>query len=219
MKQNKLYPDSGIELTKFTAHNYDWLMNAMSFGNYGSFIRRAIHDLGINPTDSIIDLGCGTGRNAALMLDYLGGSGRITGIDLSPIMGQQFKNRFKNENRIQFLQQRIDVPFDLTEKADIVFISFVIHGFPQAVRLAIIENAKKHLNPGGTFAILDFSEFNMKKMPAFHRWVFKNFECPYAHEYVEKNWKRILIEKGLKPLSENYYFLRYVRLLKSTLPE
>jgi demethylmenaquinone methyltransferase/2-methoxy-6-polyprenyl-1,4-benzoquinol methylase len=123
------------------------------------------------------------------------------------------------EKRVAFLQERIDIPLHLDEKADIVFISFVIHGFPQAVREAIILNAKKHLKPGGTFAILDFAEFDMAKMPPFHRWVFKTFECPYAFDYIEKDWKVILKKEGFEIMAENFYFMNYVRLLKALNPE
>lgn len=213
--QEKIYPESGVELSPFIARNYDFLMNTISFGKYGRFIHKAIADIGIKPDDSIVDLGCGTGRNAALMLPYLGPNGRITGIDLSPIMQEQFEKRFAGENRVTFRQQRIDIPFNLRERADVIFISFVIHGFPHEVRKAILSNVRDHLKPGGTFAMLDFSEFSMEKMPAMHRWVFKTFECPYAFDFVERDWKEILTAVGFKPLSENLYFMKYVRLLKS----
>mgnify|MGYP000880633819 FL=1 len=217
MKRARLYPDSGVELTRFTALHYDRLMNIASGGRYRKFIHRAIRNLEIMPDDTIIDLGCGTGRNAALMLDYLEESGKITGIDLSPIMRNQFTQRFEGEKRAKFLQQRIDIPFDLNEKADLIFISFVIHGFPHDVRLAIIENVKRHLTPGGTFAILDFAEFDMNKMPALHRWIFKTFECKYAHDFVEKDWKNILQNSGFTFHSEHFYMKNYVRLLKAIL--
>lgn len=216
MKQGRLYPDSGVELTQFTARHYDRLMNMISGGSYKRFIHKAISDLQIMPDDVIIDLGCGTGRNAALMLEYLEESGKITGIDLSPVMGKQFTRRFEGENRAKFLQKRIDIPFDLAEKADLIFISFVIHGFPHEVRLAIIENVKRHLKPGGTFAILDFAEFEMGLMPAHHRWVFKTFECKYAFDFIEKDWKSILQNSGFTSDSEYFYMKNYVRLLKTT---
>jgi ubiquinone/menaquinone biosynthesis C-methylase UbiE len=214
-KQEKLYPESGVELSPFIARNYDFLMNTISLGKYGRFIHKAIADIGIKPDDSVVDLGCGTGRNAALMLPFLGPNGRITGIDLSPIMQEQFEKRFAGEKRVTFRQQRIDLPFDLEEKADVVFISFVIHGFPHEVRKAILASVRGHLKPGGIFAMLDFSEFSMEKMPAMHRWVFKTFECPYAFDFVERDWKEILTVGGFKPLSEHLYFMKYVRLLKA----
>ncbi|TSA26903.1 MAG: class I SAM-dependent methyltransferase [Bacteroidetes bacterium] len=214
MKQKKLYPESGVELTRFIARNYDFLLNTLSVGKYGKFLNKAIADLGIKPTDFIIDLGCGTGRNAAVMLNYLGETGKITGVDLSPIMQQQFEKRFEHENRVTFRQQRIDIPFELGEKADIVFVSFVIHGFPHDVRNVILENVKNHLKPGGIFAMLDFAEFDMQAMPALHRWIFKAVECPYAFDFVAKDWKKVLEPFSLEVVSEQHYLLRYVRLLE-----
>ena len=217
MAATKLYPESGVELTPFIAKHYDTVMNIGSFGMYHRFIASAVKDIEIKPKDSILDLGCGTGRNAALMLKYLGNDGKITGVDLSPEMQLQFEKCFSGDKRVTFSQQRIDVPFDLGEKFDIVFISFVIHGFPHEVRSAVIENAKKHLKPGGQFVILDFAEFDMNKMPAFHRWIFKKIECPYAFDYIEKDWKGILETMNLHAEKESFYFLKYVRLLKTQL--
>jgi len=213
MRQNKLYPDSGVELTPYIAQHYDRLMNSLSFGLYSRFIRKAIADMGIKPDDNILDLGCGTGRNASLMLHYLGDKGRITGLDLSPIMQSQFEKRFANEKRVTFQRQRIDVPFDLGKKFDVVFISFVIHGFPHEVRKVIIENVVHHLKPGGSFSILDFAEFDMAKMPALYRWVFKKIECKYAFDFIERDWKGILNGYGFTSFTEHHYIKGYVRLL------
>ncbi|MGC8580459.1 MAG: methyltransferase domain-containing protein [bacterium] len=214
MTQERLYPDSGVELTPYIARHYDRLMNAISFGFYSRFIHKAIADIGIKRNDNILDLGCGTGRNASLMLRYLGDEGRITGIDLSPIMQDQFEKRFVNEHRVTFQRQRIDIPFDLGKKFDIVFISFVIHGFPHEVRKVIIENVIRHLKLGGSFIILDFAEFDMAKMPALYRWVFKKIECKYAFDFIERDWKAILSSYGFGSFTEHHYIKKYVRLLK-----
>jgi demethylmenaquinone methyltransferase/2-methoxy-6-polyprenyl-1,4-benzoquinol methylase len=194
-------------------------MNWASLGWYQKFISNAIFDLSIEPTDSILDLGCGTGRNASFMLSYLGHTGKITGIDLSSDMKKQFEKRFTGDHRVNFVQQRIDVPFDLGEKFDIVFISFVIHGFPHEVRTTIIENAKRHLKPCGYFAILDFGAFRPEEMPALHRFIFKKIECPYAFDFVKRDWKAILNELGLCPVTEYFFVKKYVRLLKTQLSE
>lgn len=219
MAQEKLYPDSGVELTPYITKHYDMLMNTISLGMYSRFISKAIADMDIKLDDNILDLGCGTGRNASLMLQYLGDKGRITGVDLSPIMQAQFERRFVDEYRVTFQRQRIDVSFDLGKRFDIVFISFVIHGFPQEVRKVIIENVIRHLKPNGSFVILDFAEFDMAKMPALYRWVFKKIECKYAFDFVARDWKKILSGYGFGRFTEHHYIKKYVRLLKGVKEE
>ncbi len=216
---NKIYPDSGVELTPFIAKNYDSVMNAASFGLYKGFIKKAIKNMAIRPEDHLLDLGCGTGRNAALMAGYLSEKGKITGIDLSEVMEKQFNRKFKNDPRVSFVRQRADIPFDLGEKFDKILISFVIHGFPHEVRLKVLENVVSHLKPGGEFFILDFAEFNMAEMPAFHRFVFKTIECKYAFDFVERDWKQILSGYGFGNFKETLYMKKYVRLLKAVKTE
>jgi demethylmenaquinone methyltransferase/2-methoxy-6-polyprenyl-1,4-benzoquinol methylase len=214
---DKIYPDSGVELTPFIAKNYDAVINAASFGLYGGFIKKAIKSMDIKPEDHILDLGCGTGRNAALMAKYLSEKGKITGIDLSEVMEKQFNRKFQNDPRISFVRQRADIPFDLGEQFDKILISFVIHGFPHEVRLKVLENVTKHLKPGGEFFILDFAEFNMAEMPAFDRFIFKTIECKYAFDYVERDWKQILSGFGFGDFDEKLYMKKYARLLKAVL--
>jgi len=212
---NKLYPDSGIELSKFTASNYDKLMNIASFGKYKGFINKAIKDLGIKPNEKILDMGCGTGRNILLMNKYLSDDSLLTGLDISEDMEKQFNFNCKQLSNIKFINKRIDQPFELDQKFDKVFISFVIHGFPHEIRKIIIKNAYTNLKPGGTFNILDFSEFNMNKMPFHHRFIFKKIECKYAFDFIEKDWKSILKEYNFNNFKEIFYLKKYIRLLKA----
>jgi ubiquinone/menaquinone biosynthesis C-methylase UbiE len=211
----KIYPDSGVELKGFIARNYDKVMNTGSMGLYKGFIEKAIHDMDIQPDDQILDLGCGTGRNAKFMCSYLNEKGHITGLDISEHMERQFVTRFKNDNRVEFINQRIDVPFNLQKTYDKVFISFVIHGFPNEIRSTVIQNALNHLKPGGRFFILDFAEFDMDKMPGLHRFIFKKIECIYAFDFIERDWKEILNKHGFDNFTEQLYFKKYVRLLKA----
>ncbi|MBN1366096.1 MAG: class I SAM-dependent methyltransferase [Syntrophaceae bacterium] len=215
MIKTKIYPDSHIELSNFLSKNYDKVMNIASLGFYGIFIKRVIADMDILPDDTILDLGCGTGRNAKLMSRYLNQNGSITGLDISESMKSQFTRHFRRTKQVEFLQQRIDVPFELSKSFDKVFISFVIHGFPHEVRHTVIQNAYNHLKPGGIFFILDFSEFDMNAMFWFYRLVFKTIECKYAFDFIRRNWKNILNKHGFGDFVEHYYVMKYVRLLRA----
>jgi demethylmenaquinone methyltransferase/2-methoxy-6-polyprenyl-1,4-benzoquinol methylase len=212
----KIYPDSGVELSPFISKNYDRVMNLGSVGLYNRFIKKAIAEMQIKPNDTILDLGCGTGRNAQLMLNYLNEDGHIVGLDISENMAVQFKQKFAGTSNVRFINQRIDTAFDLHAQFDKVFISFVIHGFPHEIRQQVIKNALTHLKPGGVFSILDFGEFDMNKMPYFHKKVFTAVECKYAFDYIEKDWKSILASFGFNGFEEFWHLKKYVRLLKAT---
>ena len=212
---DKYYPDSGVELSGFTAKNYDKVMNMISFGSYKRFIKNAISHLHIEANDTILDLGCGTGRNILLMNKYVSDNSLLVGLDISEDMEKQFKTNCNEFSNIKFINKRIDMPFDLNQKFDKVFISFVIHGFPHEIRKNIIKSAYDHLNPGGTFHILDFAEFDMNKMPFHHRYIFKKIECKYAFDYIARDWKSILKEYGFNNFDETFYVKKYVRLLKA----
>lgn len=209
----KIHPESKVELSPLVAKHYDRILNSITFGKYNTFIHRAIKDMNIQPEDHVLDLGCGTGKNAKLISEYLGEDGRITGMDVSPVMKAQFEKMHGNDPRISFIQKRIDTSFKLDKTFDKVFISFVIHGFPHENRKALIKNAYNHLNPGGELMILDFAEFDMAKMPAHHRFIFKSVECKYAFDYIERDWKSILSDSGFLNFKEQLYMKNYTRLL------
>lgn len=215
MKKERIYPDSGVELSPFMSRNYDRILALVSMGHYPKSIIRAIKDMNIKPDDHILDLGCGTGYNTNLMASYLNKMGTIHGLDISDEMALQFQSTFSEDNRITFENQRIDLPFQLDKKYTKIFISFVIHGFPHEVRNAVIENAYNHLEAGGAFYILDFAEFDMNSMPFHHRAIFKAIECKYAFDYIGRNWKSILKEKGFSDFTEHFYLKKYMRLLKA----
>ena len=172
-KTDKIYPESGVELSPFSAKNYDKVMNIASLGLYHGFIHRAIKAIDIQYGDKILDLGCGTGRNACIMAKYLGDSGAITGMDLSAIMEKQFNKKCTKYHNTNFVRQRIDVPFNISKQFDKIFVSFVIHGFPHEIRHTVLKNISNHLKIGGTFCMLDYAEFNINEMPPLYRMMFK----------------------------------------------
>jgi len=195
--------------------NYDSIMDIATLGCYRTFIRKAIKAMGIQRGDSILDLGCGSGRNSCIMRTYSGDAGKITGMDISPVMEKQFTKKCAKYQNVEFLRQRIDVPFSLSEQFDKIFISFVIHGFPHKVRQTVIENIYTHLKPGGFLFMLDFAEFSMSAMPALYRFIFKAVECKYAFDFIERDWKQILSSINLADCEELFFFKKFVRLLKA----
>ncbi len=213
--REKMYPESGVELSPFISRHYDRILSMASMGHYHQSIRRAVKDMDIQPEDHILDMGCGTGYNTRLMAAHLSSKGSIQGMDISEEMALQFEKQFNEDHRIKFTDQRIDLPFHLDKKFKKVFISFVIHGFPHDIRHNVIENAFNHLEEGGSFYILDFSEFDMNSMPFHHRAIFKAVECKYAFDFIERDWKSILRKHRFQDFTEHFYLRKYMRLLKA----
>jgi len=75
----------------------------------------------------------------------------IVGIDISREMIRKFKKRCSSYTNAKIIRARIDKSLTFKKKFDKVFISFVLHGFPQDVREVIIKNAFNMLKSNGSF--------------------------------------------------------------------
>lgn len=197
------------------ARYYDIGLDIATLGRYLPFMKQLIHITKVKPDDRILDMGAGSGRNACLMSKYLSEKGELIGVDISKEMIAQFERRCAHVPNVKIINRRIDQ--DLPYKNDFskVFISFVLHGFPQNVRKAIIKNAFQCLRPNGELLILDYNEFLLSKLPFYLRLPFKMLECPYAFDFIKRDWKQILKSNHFDGIEEFFFFRRYVRLLKA----
>ncbi|OYD14915.1 hypothetical protein CH333_06985 [candidate division WOR-3 bacterium JGI_Cruoil_03_44_89] len=209
------YPESKVEVSGFMAKHYDLLLDMTTFGRYSSMIHKAIRLMEIRPADKILDLGAGTGRNACLMARYLLPGGELIGIDISKEMISQFRKNCANFSNIKVINARVEQDLTYESYFDKVFISFVLHGFPQKARNHIIGNAFKALEKGGEFFILDYNEFLLNEIPFYLRIAFKHIECVYAFDFIEREWKKILRLQGFNDFREHLFFSNYIRLLKA----
>ncbi len=204
---------SKVEVAGAEARHYDLLMNLITGGTYPLCIRRVIRDMEIQPTDAILDLGAGSGRNACLMARYLGVHGCIVGLDIGPEMLEQARRRCQHLPNVTFEKRRVEEPLPYRGTFDKVFISFVLHGFVQQDRLRIVGNAYRALRPGGQLLILDYNEFEPERASWSVRFAFRHVECPLATEFVRRDWRTILQEEGFDYFRAHYYYFGYVRLL------
>jgi len=208
------YPESKVELRTFTAKHYDALLDMATLGRYSAMIRQAVRLMGIKPDDRILDLGAGTGKNACLMQRYLSSQAELVGLDISSQMIAQFERNCAEFPNIRIIDARIDQELPYDSYFDKVFISFVLHGFPQEARDRIIGNAFKALREGGEFFIMDYNQFSFDESPFFVRTVFKFMECPYAFDFIERDLGEMLARHGFGDFTEHLFFSGYLRLFK-----
>ncbi len=204
---------SKVEVKGFEAKHYDRLMDLITLGYYPFFIRKAIKNLRLQDGDKVLDMGAGTGRNAVLMRQFVQDRGEIIGVEIGQEMQEQFRNKTAKYSNIKLLNRRIDQFLPFQEEFDVVFISFVLHGFIQPKREIIIQNAYQALKPGGRFAILDYANFDPDKAPWPVRFLIRRVECPLAEDFIRRDTKQMLYAHGFSDFEERYYFGGYIRLL------
>jgi ubiquinone/menaquinone biosynthesis C-methylase UbiE len=209
---------SKVEIGSWGAHYYDLLLNVLSLGRYSYFIRQVIKKMGIKSGQSILDLGSGTGKNECFMAEKVGPYGKIIGVDISDEMLSRARKRCHNYPNIVFNKQRAELPLPYREDFEVVFISFVLHGFENTQKLWIINNAYQALKAGGSLYILDYAEFDLGRMWFPLRWAFTHWECQLAVEFLELDIKEMLRSQGFSNFEEEFFFKRYLRLLKAAKP-
>ena len=209
---------SKVEIGSGGARYYDFSLDLLSLGQYSHLIKEVVEKMGIRPGQSILDLGSGTGRNDCCMAEKVGSHGRIVGLDINDEMLSRARKRCGRYPNITFKKQRIELSLSYKGEFDKVFISFVLHGFEDDQKLGIIHSAHRALKPGGVFHILDYSEFDLKKMWFPLRWAFTHWECQLAVEFLKLDMKEMLESQGFTDSEEEFFFKGYLRLLKTVKP-
>jgi len=65
---------------------YDWLTPAYLLGNEKRLRLKTIDSLHLQPGHTVLDLACGTGRNFPLILEKIGPTGKLVGVDYTSAM-------------------------------------------------------------------------------------------------------------------------------------
>jgi len=208
-------PRSKVEVGPTEARYYDLFMDVISLGYYPYLIKRVVDKMDIQPGQSIMDLGSGTGRNNSFIAQKIGPKGSILGLDVSKEMLSLSRKRCRSYPNVEFREQRIDVPLTYHEEFDKVFISFVLHGFEDAQKVGIISNAYRALKPGGVFCILDYNAFDLEKLWFPLRWAFIRGECQLASEFLRLDLKGMLSSQGFTSFEEEPFLRGRLRLLKA----
>jgi tRNA (cmo5U34)-methyltransferase len=102
----------------------------------------------------ILDLGCGDGRLTALLLAAYPAS-TATCVDLSPTMLDAARARFDGNDRVTFLEHRLDDPLPFDGPFDAIVSSLAIHHVTDERKQTLYAECAVLLAPGGVFANLE----------------------------------------------------------------
>lgn len=113
----------------------------------GGVRREAVSLLALQPGETVLDIGCGTGLSFPLLEDGVGPEGAVVGVDLSSDMLSKARERVASAvwNNVTLVQSAIEEAELLTE-ADAVLFHFT-HDIMRTP--AALENVFRHVKPGG----------------------------------------------------------------------
>ena len=117
---------------------------------------KAVKRLDLQPGDLVVDIGCGTGLNFALLQAAVGPEGRIIGVDLTDAMLDQARQRVVEHgwNNVE-LAQSDAAQYEFPAQLDGVLSTFALTFVPDCGR--VIENGARALKPGRRWVVLDMA--------------------------------------------------------------
>jgi phosphatidylethanolamine/phosphatidyl-N-methylethanolamine N-methyltransferase len=118
------------------------------------FRRKAVKRLGLKRGDTVLEIGCGTGRNLALLHEAVGADGVVIGVDASAGMLAQARQlvRRRGWKNVRLIHQDA-TGLALEEQVDAVFFSLSYSVLPD--RGPVLLKAWEALRPGGRLVIMD----------------------------------------------------------------
>ena len=150
------------------AQRYDLVNDVLSLGTHRGWRRRLLDYVGLNSSDAVLDLCCGTGDLTFEAARRLKCPGKVTGIDFSPAMLEVAQKKLSKVNRTTsrktsfMLGDAMDLSALGDAKYDLITIGFGIRNVDDPV--ACLASLKQHLTEEGKIGIL---EFGQPRIPGF----------------------------------------------------
>jgi phosphatidylethanolamine/phosphatidyl-N-methylethanolamine N-methyltransferase len=118
------------------------------------FRRRAVARIGLKSGERVVEIGCGTGRNLALLRDAVGSEGHVIGVDASAGMlaqAQKVVSRHGWGNVTLVCEDAAKLTLD--EPVDAAYFSLSYSVLPE--RAPVLDRAWEAVRPGGRLVIMD----------------------------------------------------------------
>jgi ubiquinone/menaquinone biosynthesis C-methylase UbiE len=144
-------------LVLHAAATYDLLIWLITLGQERAFRERMLRLAHLQPGESVLDVGCGTGSLAIAAKRQVGPTGTVYGLDASPEMiaraeKKAMKARVDIVFRNAFAQT---LPFP-DARFDVVLATIMLHHLPKKARAELAGEIRRVLKLGGRALAIDF---------------------------------------------------------------
>jgi ubiquinone/menaquinone biosynthesis C-methylase UbiE len=138
------------------ASYYDLVTKIMTLGQASRLRRLTVENARIQPGNSVLDVGCGTGE-VTLRAKVQAKDGKVYGIDPAPEMiSVARKKTVQKKLAIDFRVGVIEsLPFP-NESMDVVTSSLMMHHLPEDLKRRGLAEIYRVLKPGGRLLVADF---------------------------------------------------------------
>ncbi|MBF2002715.1 MAG: class I SAM-dependent methyltransferase [Synechococcales cyanobacterium M58_A2018_015] len=178
----RLWPDAGAR------------GDAMLRQSYHDVLRQQL----TSPPRDIVDLGCSVGMST-FALQALYPDATLTGVDLSPyfLVVARYRNQQRNLPPIHWLHAPAEATGLPNACCDLVSAHLMFHELPQTAAIAILQEARRLLRPGGHLAIMDMNPRSQvyATMPPYVLTLLKSTE-PYLDQYFALDLEQAIQDAG-----------------------
>ena len=153
---------------------------------------RVVDFLRIQPGESVLEIGCGTGKNFDLIQQCLHSTGELTGVDCSAPMLRKASERVRTNGwkNVLLIDHEYGAESIRPDGFDVVLLSYSLSLIPHwEMALAC---AQRELRPGGRIGVVDFCK-PAESSKLFSDWLAVNqvrTDQPYEQRLLETFQKR-----------------------------
>jgi demethylmenaquinone methyltransferase/2-methoxy-6-polyprenyl-1,4-benzoquinol methylase len=166
-----------------------------------------LHMLAAQDGESVLEIGFGTGHSLVALTQAVGGSGKVTGVDISKGMLRLTQSRLKQSGFAEQVDLRLGdaayLPFN-TAGFDAVFASFTLELFDLPEIPVVLKECHRVLRPEGRIGVVALAKTDGMAV-RIYEWAHAKFpdfiDCRpiYVHKVIEAAGFRIteIVERSM----------------------
>lgn len=179
------------------SHAYDLIANE---GEHEAR-ERGLQLLDVQPAESILEIGYGTGHSLVSLAKSVGKSGQVTGIDISTGMRDVAQKRVVDagvEGQVRLLVAAVP-PLPMKDDSfDVVTMSFTLELFPLELIPAVLAECRRVLKPGGRLGVVSMAKVEDGNEPSWleRTYIWMHVHFPHIVDCQPIAVERMLTEAG-----------------------